>query len=266
MDLRLTGGRYAIVGGTAGIGFATARILAESGARVAIIGRDRERTAKKAEALTHAGGQVRGFAGDAAIAGQAQPLLDAAVEWLGGLDGLAITAGPMHRTGPFLDYTDTDWEDYFQSTLMASVRSARAAIPHLQSNRGGTLVLTSAYSTRSVSPRLAPYVAMKSAIASLTISLAMEFGADRIRVNCVAPGAVATEALDEARSQALATYGPPAEAALNRHMKEVWKMDVALGRVGSPHELAELYAFLLSPRAGYLTGAIINHDGGTKYF
>ena len=75
-----------------------------------------------------------------------------------------------------------------------------------------------------------------------------------------------TEAFDRFIPAAIARYGEPAEAAVNRVMIDDWHMDVALGRVGRPSELGDLYAFLLSGRAGYMTGAIINQDGGTHFF
>ena len=132
--------------------------------------------------------------------------------------------------------------------------------------RRGAVVLTASYSTRAAAAHLYPYVAMKSGIAALSKNLAMAYGPKGVRVNCVAPGAVATEALDSATEQAVAAYGGDPGEALDRWMREQWGMKVALGRVGRPHELADLFAFLLSKRAAYMTGAIINQDGGTQFF
>jgi NAD(P)-dependent dehydrogenase (short-subunit alcohol dehydrogenase family) len=148
---------------------------------------------------------------------------------------------------------------------MLGVRACNAAVPHLRKAGGGSIVLTAAYSIRGLAPYLMPYVAMKAAVAALSKNLAISLGPDKIRVNCVAPGAIATEALDGAKSQAVEQYGGSVEEALGRMMREQWKMDVALGRAGEPRELGELYAFLLSDKAGYLTGAVINQDGGTKF-
>jgi NAD(P)-dependent dehydrogenase (short-subunit alcohol dehydrogenase family) len=266
MDLGLKGKPIGIVGGTAGMGFAAAQVLVENGAPVAIIGRDAEKAERKATQLRAAGGIVEALTADATDPDAITRAIDTAAERLGGLYGLAVTAGPVLAHGAFLDFTEADWMAAFQSTFMITVRSCRAAIPHLLHRGGGAIVVTASYSTRGPVPMLVPYIAMKSAVATLAKNLSMEFGKANIRINCVAPGAIATEALDGATHLAVQRFGPPAEAALNRYMKEEWDMDVALGRVGRPIELGELYAFLLSERAAYMTGATINQDGGTHYF
>ena len=119
---------------------------------------------------------------------------------------------------------------------MMTVRSCRAAIPHLQRGGGGRVVVTASMSTRVPRPALVPYVAMKGAIATLAKNLALEFGKDAIRVNCVCPGAVLTEVMGSALAKAVATYGEPADAAFDRYARENWGMKVALDRVGRARE------------------------------
>lgn len=266
MDLGERGKSFLLVGGTSGIGYATAELLVAEGARVAVVGRDLD-TARRKAALLCAGADpsaALGLAADGRLAGQLHAAADDAIRVLGGLDGLAVTAGPVSATGAFLDFCDADWEEYFQSILMTTVRSCHAVLPHLV-DRGGSIVVTAAYSIRAPKPALLPYVAMKAAVAAVAKSLALEFGPRGVRVNCVCPGATATEALAGAAAAAVELYGGSPNDALNRYMREEWKMPVALGRVGNPVELAELYAFLLSDRAAYLTGAVINQDGGTHF-
>ncbi|WP_242124168.1 SDR family oxidoreductase [Sphingobium sp. Sx8-8] len=253
------GRRYAIVGGTSGMGFAAARCLAEEGARVVLIGRDRDRAAAVARTL----GPLA--AGDGVAEGGAGAAVDRAARTMGGLDGLAVTAGPINSHGTVADLTDDQWAESFDTQLMTVVRSLRAAIPLLQANGGGSIVTTAAYSMRAQKNWLPHYTAMKSAIASVTKNVAKSFGADGIRANCIAPGAVASEALDCTKAEAAELYGLPPGEALNRYMKERWGMNVALGRVGEPPEVGELIAFLLSGRAAYMTGALINIDGGTDF-
>jgi NAD(P)-dependent dehydrogenase (short-subunit alcohol dehydrogenase family) len=148
---------------------------------------------------------------------------------------------------------------------MTVVRACRAALPHLQRRGGGRIVTVAAYSIRAQKPFLTHYAAMKSAVASVTKNIAKSYGQDRIGANCIAPGAIDTEALDAAADEAMSRYGVDREAALARFMAEKWGMNVALGRPGRVQEVAALIAFLLSPRAEYLTGALINIDGGTDF-
>lgn len=266
MDLGLAGEPIVIVGGTQGMGYATAHQLADEGAKLALIARDVERGEAKAGALRALGAEVIVRGADATRPGEVEKAVASAADHFGRLYGLAVTAGPVLSHGSFEEEGDAAWEASFQAVLMTSVRACQAALPVIAASGGGAVVLTASYSTRAAAAHLYPYVAMKSGIAALSKNLAMAYGPKGVRVNCVAPGAVATEALASATEQAVAAYGGDPEAALDRWMAEQWGMKVALGRVGRPHELADLFTFLLSKRAAYMTGAIINQDGGTQFF
>jgi len=266
MDLGLGGEPIVIVGGTQGMGFATAELLAAEGAALALIARDVARGEAKAKALRELGAEVIVRGADATRPGEVEDAIASAADHFGRLYGLAVTAGPVLSHGSFEEEGEAAWEASFQAVLMTSVRACQAALPVIAESGGGAVVLTASYSTRAAAAHLYPYVAMKSGIAALSKNLAMAYGPRGVRVNCVAPGAVATEALDSATEQAVAAYGGDPGEALDRWMREKWGMKVALGRVGRPHELADLFAFLLSKRAAYMTGAIINQDGGTQFF
>lgn len=252
--------RYVLVGGTAGMGFATAGILVASGARVALVGRDREQAIKAASSLGSAA------IGEGSLEDGIEVAIGRARERLGGMDGIAITAGPINSRGGILDLSDDDWLESFETIFMLTMRSLRAALPLLADNDGGTIVTTAAYSVRAPKRILPHYAAMKAAVASLTKNVALFHASEGIRANCIAPGAIATEALDDARKAAAERYPEcDSQAALNRLMVEDWGMEVAQNRVGEPHEAGELIAFLLSPAAAYMTGALINIDGGTNF-
>ncbi|MEZ5708083.1 MAG: SDR family oxidoreductase [Blastomonas sp.] len=256
----IEGRRFALVGGTSGMGFAAAQILVASGARVALIGRDADAAATKANSLDS------GAIGLGSDNGGIEDTIADAHERLGGLNGLAVTAGPIASRGGLLDLADADWQESFDTIFMLTMRSMRAAIPLLAAGGGGSIVTTAAYSVRAPKQALPHYAAMKAAVASLTKNVAIFHAAQGIRANCVAPGAIATEALDSARDASALRYPDlDAEAALNRLMVEDWGMQVAQNRVGLPHEAGELIAFLLSPAAAYMTGALINIDGGTNF-
>jgi NAD(P)-dependent dehydrogenase (short-subunit alcohol dehydrogenase family) len=110
-----------------------------------------------------------------------------------------------------------------------------------------------------------PYVSLKSAVAAFTKNVAKSYGAQGVRANCVCPGAIETDGLAAIRTQIATARGVPEEGVLEQLMREEWHMDVALGRPGRPEEVGDLFAFLLSGRAGYLTGALLNIDGGTDF-
>jgi len=268
MDLGLQNKVVAIVGGTSGMGYAAAQVLAAEGVTLALLCRDVTRGEAKAQALRQGSdAKVEVFAADATSDGAVAHALQNVAERFGGLDGLAVTAGPMQKMAPLVELDDADWHAYFESQLMTTVRACRAALPLLAARGGGSIVTTSAYSIRHQSAVLAPYSAMKQAVAGVAKNIARHWGGKNIRCNCIAPGAIASEALDGARALAKAKYGDslPADEALDRFMIEEWHLDVALGRVGRPREVGELIAFLLSERAAYMTGALINIDGGTDF-
>jgi NAD(P)-dependent dehydrogenase (short-subunit alcohol dehydrogenase family) len=126
-------------------------------------------------------------------------------------------------------------------------------------------VTTAAYSIHAPKPHQFPYAALKSGVATLTKAIAKSYGSKGVRANCVCPGATETEVLAAMRKRLAVERGWPVAEALERAMIEDWDMKVALGRAGKPHECGDVIAFLLSERASYLTGALVNVDGGTDF-
>jgi NAD(P)-dependent dehydrogenase (short-subunit alcohol dehydrogenase family) len=246
------------------MGLAAARVLAADGARVALAGRDANRAYAAAAGVE--GPFVTAVIGDVSHPGEAGRLVTAAVEALGGLDGIAVTTGTSRAAHSSLGAASgADWVETFDDVLMGTVRAVEAALPHLVEGGGGTIVTTAAYSIHAYHPERLPYVVMKTGVAAFTKTIAKEFGPRGVRANCVCPGAVETDGLAAMRRQLAEARGLPPEGILEKVMVEEWHMDVALGRPGRPEEVGDLFAFLLSPRAGYLTGAIINIDGGTDF-
>ncbi|MGH2668009.1 MAG: SDR family oxidoreductase, partial [bacterium] len=161
--------------------------------------------------------------------------------------------------------TDNDWAATFDDVLLATVRACRATVPVLVARGGGAIVTTAAYSIRAPKAHQVPYASLKAGVATLTKNLAKSFGAEGVRANCVCPGATETEILAAMRRDVAASRGWPVHEALERVMVDEWGMHVALRRAGRPEELGDVIAFLLSERAGYLTGATVNVDGGTDF-
>jgi 3-oxoacyl-[acyl-carrier protein] reductase len=266
VDLGVRDRGYLIIGGTAGMGLAAAAALAAEGARVAVAGRDAARSEAAAKQIGAGSADVIALAGDVNADGGAERLVSAAAERLGGLAGLAVTTGTSLAAHSDLERaSDAVWAESVQDILMGTVRAVRAAVPHLAEGGGGTIVTTGAYSIRSYHPARLPYVTLKSAVAAFTKSIARAYGSSGVRANCVCPGVIETGSLAGLRQQLARERGVPPEGLLEQVMTEEWHMDVALGRPGTPQEVGELFAFLLSARAAYLTGAVINIDGGTEF-
>ncbi len=234
---------------------------------MAVVGRRRDRAdAAAADLAAATGATVVALAGDLTRAGAAEALVAAAADRLGGLRGVAVTTGlGVHGQRDLLGGSDADWAATFDDVLLATARACRAVVPVLVDGGGGAIVTTAAYSIRAPKPHQVPYAALKAGVATLTKSLAKAFGPAGVRANCVCPGATETEVLAAMRTQVAAARGWPVEEALERVMAEEWGMHVALGRAGRPQEVGDVIAFLLSERAGYLTGATINVDGGTDF-
>jgi 3-oxoacyl-[acyl-carrier protein] reductase len=260
VDLGLRDKSFVIIGGTAGMGLAAACVIAADGASVALVGRDEARAAKAAKAVSERGADaVHVLVRDVSRPGEAVAAVDEAAGLLGRLDGIAITMGTAGMMP--IDSDDEAWEAAFRDVLLATTRSVQAALPHLAETRGA-IVTTAAYSARAPhEPRL-PYASLKAAVSTFTRGIAREHGKRGIRANCIAPGAVETDALHAIRGYIAENKGYPYDEALERALVEDFGFDAALGRPGQPDEVGALIAFLLSSRCGFLTGQTIGIDGG----
>jgi 3-oxoacyl-[acyl-carrier protein] reductase len=261
MDLRVRDKGYLIVGGTSGMGLATAQVLAAEGAKLVITGRDPKRAAAAGEAL-EAEGRVWPVTGDVSNSDDVNRMVDTAVGHLGGLDGVAVLTGIIGHEP--IEVSDERWIEIFQDVLLGTTRVVQSALPHL-ADGGGTIVTTSAYSIRAPEIARLPYASLKAAVAVFTKGIAKTYGPQGIRANCIAPGAIETEGMHAMRGMLAEQRGWPFDEAIERIMETEWDLKVGLRRPGRPQEVGELISFLLSERAGYLTGALLNIDGGTDF-
>lgn len=237
------GRRMLVTGASSGIGLATARMLAQEGAEVCLVGR---RPESLAEAVVAVGGGAWGHACDVGDAVQVEDLgLAIASRW-GTLDGLVNNAG-VAPVGSLEETDPETWDRAFAVNVRGPYLVTRAVLPYLREGQAPSVVNVSSTLAVKPIPGMIAYNAAKAALNQLTRSLALEL-APAVRVNAVMPAVVDT----------------PIHAARGMSSEDVAGMGPAhpLGRVGRPEEVADAILFLLSDRAAWITGAILPVDGG----
>ena len=187
MELGLRDKVVLVVGASAGIGAATARLLHAEGARLVLVGR-RENALSELTASLAGGESVLAIPADASAPGALNEVVSQAVRRYGTVHHLVVIAAPMGARTTFQTLSDADWAFYFHSGLMIAVQACRAAIPEMLQHGSSAAVLTAAYSIHAHKPDLIAYTTLKSAVAALSKNLAKTYGSQGLRVNCVAPG------------------------------------------------------------------------------
>ncbi len=254
MDLRLNDRVAFVAGSSRGIGRAIAAALLDEGARVVVTGRDQAALEKATGELRGKFGadRVLGIAGDFGDAATITAAFEQVVARFGRIDHLIANLGTGSGK-PGWDQTDEDWARLFEGNFFASTRLTQAVLPYLLANEGGGTILyiASIVAVEATAAPL-PYSAAKAALVNYSKNLARQLGAQKVRVNTIAPGNIYFEGGSWERH--LASRRETVEAML--------KTEVPQQRFGTPEEIASLAVWLCSPAAGFVTGGCFVVDGG----
>ena len=242
----LLGGKTAIVTGAgSGIGRASAIRFAQEGAAVVVADVRLGRAQETAETITDAGGQALAVEVDVRKAAEVEAMVAAAVERFGGLHALFNNAGTI-RPGNALQLSEDDWRLVMDTNVTSVFLGAKYAVPAMTD--GGAIISTASVSGLAGDPSSIVYGASKAAVINLTRCLAVDHARQRIRVNCICPGAIDTPPV----GRMLSAEGAR-EAAGRTHL---------LGRIGRPEEIAAAAVWLASDEASFITGQALVVDGG----
>lgn len=248
-------GKVALVTGTSGIGRAAAIRLAQGGASVLACGISEDYNAELGRIAEERGLRIGVAQADLSADADARDAVEQAVAAFGGLD-IIVNAAAVHPYGSVTTTEPEIWARCMAVNVGSIYLTARHGIPQMEKRGGGAIVNISSVQGHQCQPGVAAYVATKGAIHALTRAMALDHARQKIRVNSVSPGSVRTPILELA-----ARTFDGADADIDAVFKRFGAAH-PLGRIGEPEEVAEMIAFLCSPRAAFCTGGDYLVDGG----
>jgi 3-oxoacyl-[acyl-carrier protein] reductase len=254
MNLELDGKAAIVTGSSRGLGLAIAAALIREGCCVTMCARGEARLSAaaaevRARASSGTADRILAIAADVSTPAGVERVVDQTVEAFGGLDILVNNVG-LARGTTIVETSDAEWQEAIDQTLYPAVRASRLAVPHMRRRGGGAIVMVASIYGRESGGRMT-YNAVKAAEISLAKAMAQQLARDNIRVNSVAPGSILFDGGSWHRRQ----QEDPAGIA------DFVARELPFGRFGRPEEVGAVVAFLVSPRASWISGASVPVDG-----
>ena len=246
MDLGLNNKIALVTAASQGLGKASALSIANEGATVIICSRDKEKISKAAKDIKdQSGSEVIFFQTDLSEEIEINKMVEDIIKKYGRIDILVNnTGGP--KAGFFDDITDNDWLSTFESTFLSAVRLTRSVLPSMKRNKWGRIINISSVVGVKGNAGQSNYSASKAGIIGFSKSIALELGSRNIRSNVIAPGFIETDMTD----------------SLSEDIIKSWKESIPLKRGGDPNDVGNACVFLASDLSSYITGQVLQVDGG----
>ena len=257
MDLGLHGKVAIVTGSSDGIGYCTARSLAQEGARVVLCARrEAKLLAARDRVIEESGGEVLAVQCDVRRLEDVQRLVSETVRRFGAVQILINNAGSVPSM-KFTDFSDAQWYDSLERKLLGFLRVAREVVPHMQKAGWGRIVNIAGTAGWEPSNTAMAVGINNAAVMNWTKSMSLEYACDAILVNTVAPGSIETPRQVGNRQREAEVTGKSVEELRRARVK-----DIPLRRLGRPEEVANLIVFLASECSSYMTGTCLTIDGG----
>jgi len=264
VDLKLDGKIALVTGSSKGIGEAVARGLAREGATVIVHGRNKAAAEDVVHAIMTDGGRAYSVVGDLTNEDDVQRLVDEAQTFVKPVEILVNNAGGSGETEDWTTTRPETWASVHERNVLSAVRVTTRVLPNMRATQWGRIVNISSLAAMMPPATRPDYAAAKAAMIAMTASLAKAVAKEGVTANTVTPGTIHSVSLDRAFRKAAVDNGLAVDAPWSEIEETVLPLfaQVPMGRVGTLEEIADVIAFLVSPRASYITGANLRLDGG----